>query len=254
MSEIKEFSIQTCYSPALYPLFHEENTIVVAVDILRATSAICTAFENGVERMIPVASITEAQEYKNKGYLVAAERNAVMLEGFDFGNSPMHYMNEKVKGETIVISTTNGTQAIEAAKGKADIVVGSFLNISAVAGWLLEQRKPVIILCAGWKNKFNMEDSLFAGALSQKLLSDKDYYTLCDSTIAAGYLYDLAKEDMYEFLSKTSHRHRLQNLDLEDDIKYCLQNDIMNCLPIYQEGGLINLKEAAIAEKLNKLQ
>ena len=253
MKEIKGLSIQTCYSPALYPLFHEENSIVVAVDILRATSAICAAFENGVEKMIPVASITEAQKYKDQGYLVAAERNAVKLEGFDFGNSPQHYLNSDIQGKTIVISTTNGTQAIEAAKGKAEIIVGSFLNISEVASWLLEQRKNVIILCAGCKNKFNMEDSIFAGALSLMLLKDEEFYTLCDSTIAAGYLYNIAKDDMYGFLGKSSHRHRLKNLELEDDIRFCLQKDIYTCLPIYRNGSLINLKEAEVEDSTNKV-
>lgn len=249
MDELAKLKVQTCYSPALYPLFHEENSIVVAVDVLRATSAICTAFEHGVGKMIPVASVAEAHAYKNQGYLVAAERNAVKLEGFDFGNSPQHYIDSDIKGKTIVISTTNGTQAIEAAKGKAEIVVGSFLNLTTLADWLKEQNRNVIILCAGWKNKFNMEDSLFAGALSQLILESEDYYTLCDSTIAAGYLYDLAKDDMYEFLAKTSHRHRLKNLDLEEDIKYCLQKDVLECIPIYKEGALVNLKREVAAIK-----
>lgn len=234
--------IQTCYSPALYPLFHEDDTIVVVVDVLRATSAICTAFEYGVEKMIPVAGLDEAQNYKNAGYLVAAERNAIKQEGFDFGNSPYHYMNDDVKGKTIVISTTNGTQAIEAAKGKATIVIGSFLNLSAVANWLKLQKKDVLILCAGWKNKFNMEDSLFAGALANQLISTEEFYTLCDSTIAAGYLYERAADDLFAFLEKSSHRHRLKNLDLETDIKYCLQVDTLTCIPIYHEDGLIELK------------
>jgi 2-phosphosulfolactate phosphatase len=233
--------IQTCYSPALYPLFHEDDTIVVVVDVLRATSAICTAFEHGVEKMIPVAGLNEAQKYKDAGYLVAAERNAIKQEGFDFGNSPYHYMNEDVKGKTIVISTTNGTQAIEAAKGKATIVIGSFLNLSAVANWLKIQKKDVLILCAGWKNKFNMEDSLFAGALANQLIASDEFYTLCDSTIAAGYLFELASDDLYAFLEKSSHRHRLKNLDLETDIKFCLQVDTLSCIPIYIQDGLVKL-------------
>lgn len=234
--------IQTCYSPALYPLFHEEDTIVVVVDVLRATSAICTAFENGVKKMIPVAGLDEAQRYKDAGYLVAAERNAIKEEGFDFGNSPYHYMTDEVKGKTIVISTTNGTQAIEAAKGKALIVVGSFLNLSAISNWLKKQEKDVLILCAGWKNKFNLEDSLFAGALANQLRATDSFYTLCDSTIAAGYLYERAEKDLYGFLEVSSHRHRLKNLELESDIKYCLQIDIFTCIPIYNIDGLVELK------------
>jgi len=246
--------IQTCYSPALYPLFHEDDTIVVVVDILRATSAICTAFENGVKKMIPVAGLDEAQKYKDAGYLVAAERNAIKQEGFDFGNSPYHYMSEEVKGKTIVISTTNGTQAIEAAKGKATIVIGSFLNLSAVSSWLLQQKKDVLILCAGWKNKFNLEDSLFAGALANQLRESNDFYTLCDSTIAAGYLYERAEQDLYGFLDVSSHRHRLKNLELEADVKYCLQIDIFTCIPIFNNDGLVELQSLKSFESVNSSQ
>ena len=246
--------IQTCYSPALYPLFHEDDTIVVVVDILRATSAICTAFENGVKKMIPVAGLDEAQKYKDAGYLVAAERNAIKQEGFDFGNSPYHYMSEEVKGKTIVISTTNGTQAIEAAKGKAIIVIGSFLNLSAVSSWLLQQKKDVLILCAGWKNKFNLEDSLFAGALANQLRESNDFYTLCDSTIAAGYLYERAEQDLYGFLEVSSHRHRLKNLELEADVKYCLQIDIFTCIPIFNNDGLVELQSLKSFESVNSSQ
>ncbi|MCB0819889.1 MAG: 2-phosphosulfolactate phosphatase [Bacteroidetes bacterium] len=235
-------TIQTCYSPALYDLFHEENAIVVAVDILRATSAICTAFEHGVKSMIPVAGLEEAFEYKRNGYLVAAERNAVKQDGVDFGNSPLHYISPEIKGKTIVISTTNGTQAIEAAKGKATIVIGSFLNLSALAGWLSEQNRNILILCAGWKNKFNMEDSLFAGALANKLIESGEFETLCDSTIAAGYLYERASDNMFEFLGRSSHRHRLKDLDLEEDIKFCLQQDIFTSIPVFNGKELVNLK------------
>jgi 2-phosphosulfolactate phosphatase len=243
IKETQKNSIQTCYSPALYDLFHEDNSIVVAVDILRATSAICTAFEHGVKSMIPVAGLEEAYAYKNEGFLVAAERNAIKQEGVDFGNSPLHYINGSIEGKTIVISTTNGTQAIEAAKGKATLVVGSFLNITPLAQWLIEQNRNVIILCAGWKNKFNMEDSLFAGALAEKLLQDEKFYTLCDSTIAAGYLYKQAENDLYGFLERSSHRHRLKDLELEDDIRFCLQQDIYQCIPILEGNELIKLSK-----------
>jgi len=233
--------IQTCYSPALYPLFEEPETIVVVVDIFRATSAICTALDNGVTKMIPVAGLDEARKYKEMGYMVAAERNAIKEEGFDLGNSPYDYLGDNVKGKTIAISTTNGTQAIEAAKSASTIVIGSFLNISSVAEWIIMQQKNVLILCSGWKNKYNMEDSLFAGALSLALLKQKEYETACDSTIAAGHLYTLAKDNMFAFLEYSSHRKRLKNLHLEKDITYCLTLNTMTTIPIYFEGGLVSL-------------
>ena len=238
-------SIQTCFSPATYPLFADADSIVVVVDIFRATSAICTAIHYGVERMIPVASVEDAQRYKDLGFLVAAERNAVMLEGFDFGNSPFHYMTPDVQGKTIAISTTNGTQAIEAAKDAAVIAIGSFLNIQALANWIKPQGRDVIILCAGWKNKFNLEDTLFAGALAGLLLEDDRFSTTCDSSIAAGYLYEKASSDLFGFLENSSHRNRLKNLNLEKDIRYCLSVNTLDIIPVVQDGGIVSVKNLA---------
>lgn len=238
-------SIQTCFSPAMYSLFADTDSIVVVVDIFRATSAICTALNNGVERMIPVASIEEAQKYKDLGFLVAAERNAVKLEGFDFGNSPYHYMTPDIQGKTIAISTTNGTQAIEAAKEAAIIAIGSFLNIQALANWIKPQGRDVIILCAGWKNKFNMEDTLFAGALAGLLSEDERFSTTCDSTIAAGYLFEKASSNLFGFLENSSHRNRLRNLNLEQDIRYCLSLNIMDIVPIVRDGEIVSVKNLA---------
>lgn len=235
-------SITTCFSPQLYSLHANENAIVVVVDILRATSAICTAIHHGIERMIPVASLAEAFEYKKKGFLVAAERDAVKQDGVDFGNSPFHFMSPELEGKTIAISTTNGTQAIEASKYAHQIVIGSFLNLNSLASWLETQNNPVLILCAGWKNRFNLEDSLFAGALANCLIKSGKFETECDSTIAMGHLFQLASHDLYAFLENSSHRKRLKNLKLENDIRYCLQFNTMDTIPVVENGGIIRLK------------
>src|SRR5665213_1714030 len=160
MSEIPSLKIDACFSPMLYPVYKDEESIVVIIDILRATSAICTAFEHGAEKVIPVATVEEARVYKEKGFLVGAERDAVQVEGFDFGNSPFSYMGDNVKGKTIVITTTNGTQAIHAARDAYKVVIGSFLNIDSLCKWLTDEKRSVLLLCSGWKNKFNLEDAL----------------------------------------------------------------------------------------------
>jgi 2-phosphosulfolactate phosphatase len=245
--------IQTCFSPAVYHLFQQPDNIVVVVDILRATSAIVTAFAHGAKSMIPVASVEEAAAYRDKGFLAAAERNAVKIEGFDFGNSPLSYLDEtKIKDQTIAISTTNGTQAIEAAKGTATIVIGAFLNISALASWIEQQDRDVIILCAGWKNKFNLEDTLFAGALAQKLIATEKFETDCDATIAAQYIIERAGDDLYGFLEYSSHRKRLKNLHLENDIEFCLQVDTYNEIPLYDGHSLQRMPEEFIVQKAAK--
>lgn len=232
-------NIEVCYSPQSYPLFHNSNAIVVVIDILRASSAITTAFFNGVAKMIPISTLEEAKQYKENGFLVAAERDGEIIEGFDLGNSPFGYMNPRVKGKTIAITTTNGTQAIEAAKHANKIIVGSFLNLDTVIDYLNKEKKDVLFLCAGWKNKFNLEDTLFAGAVAQSLINKYDFNSDCDSTIAAIELYNLAKLDIYTFLANSSHRKRLAKLDLERDINYCLTPNQCPVLPIMQGKFLV---------------
>jgi len=234
-------NIEVCYTPQAYPLFHKDDSIVVVIDIFRATSAIVTAFYNGVSKMIPVATVAEAKEYQSNGYLAAAERDGEIIEGFELGNSPFGYMNNKVKGKTIAISTTNGTQAIEASRKASKIVIGSFLNLDVLCDYLLTQNKDVILVCAGWKNKFNLEDTIFAGAVVSKLSADLDCIITCDSAIASQHLYNLAKDDLYGFLSNSSHRNRLEKLDLERDIQYCLTINQCPVIPIMEGKYLVKL-------------
>lgn len=234
-------NIEVCYTPQAYHLFHKDEAIVVVIDIFRATSAIVTAFYNGVSKMIPVATVEEAKEYQANGFMAAAERNGEMIEGFELGNSPFGYMNNKVKGKTIAISTTNGTQAIEASRKSSKIVVGSFLNLDVLCEYLASQKRDVILLCAGWKNKFNLEDTLFAGAVADKLISESGYDTVCDSAIASRHLYNLAKDDLFTFLGNSSHRNRLAKLDLERDIQYCLTLNQCPVIPVMEGKYLVKM-------------
>jgi len=189
--------------------------------------------------MIPVATIEEAQKYKENGFLVAAERDAEIVAGFDLGNSPFGYMNAKVKGKTIAITTTNGTQAINAAKSAHKVIIGSFLNCDTVIDYLKKEKKDVLFLCAGWKNKFNLEDTLFAGAVANALIYKYGFNSTCDSTIAAMELYKVAKHDLFGFLANSSHRNRLAKLDLERDIKYCLTPNQCPVLPVMEGKFLV---------------
>src|SRR5205814_6998039 len=132
---------EVCFSPHSYEVYKSDGNIVVIIDILRATSAICTAFEYGVKSIIPVATVEEAKKLKQQGYLVGAERDGLAVDGFDFGNSPYNYMTDRIKDQNIVLTTTNGTQAIEASRDAYKVVIGSFLNINALCGWLISQNK-----------------------------------------------------------------------------------------------------------------
>ena len=232
--------IEVCFTPALLPIYNISNAIVVVIDIFRATSSICYGLNNGAEAIIPVASVEECKSYESKGYLLAAERDGKVVDGFDFGNSPFAYAGDKVNGKTIVLTTTNGTHAIDESKKDAyQVIIGSFLNLTAVCDYLKSQDKDVFLLCAGWKNKFNLEDTLFAGAIVYQL-KDESYF-LDDASVAADDLYQLAKDDLSAYTSKTSHSERLTKLGIEEDIKFCLNVDITSTIPVLKDGRLIKL-------------
>jgi 2-phosphosulfolactate phosphatase len=235
--------IEVCFTPALFHLYKDESSIVVIVDILRATSAICTAFDRGAKKIIPVASIEEAGKYKEKGYLLAAERDGVVLDFADFGNSPKNFTPERVKGKSIVYSTTNGTQAIQMAIGCYKVVIGAYLNHKILTEWLVKQERDITILCAGWKDRFSLEDTIFTGALTTSLIKTGNFVTNCDSALASMDLWNVAKDDLIGYIQKASHRERLKKLVLDDIIEYCHTFDISCSLPVLENGYLINLKE-----------
>lgn len=231
-------TVEVCLTPALFDHYDYKNSIVVVIDILRATSSICVAFQFGANSLVPVSTVEESLSYKAKGFLIGAERQGLMLEGFDFGNSPFSYMDEKIKGANIALTTTNGTKAINIAKSAHMVVAGSFLNLDALTQWLIKQNKNVVCLCSGWKDTFNLEDTLFAGALAQQLLSHFELSINRDSTIAAIHLYDIAKTDLFSFLSNSSHRMRLSALHIEEDITYCLTPNQTSVIPVLVNGVL----------------
>ncbi|HRN42734.1 MAG TPA: 2-phosphosulfolactate phosphatase, partial [Vicingus sp.] len=186
-------TVEVCFSPALFPVyFQDKNCVVVVIDVFRATTAICAAIDSGVEAVIPVATIEEAIDYKQKGFIVGAERSAEAVEGFVFRNSPLFFKDGKHAGKTIVLTTTNGTKAIDMAKDAYKVVIGSFSNLDVVSEYIEREDKNVILLCAGWKDRFNLEDTLFAGALAEKLAQNLRFTDLADSTQAAIKLYDAA--------------------------------------------------------------
>jgi 2-phosphosulfolactate phosphatase len=233
--------LEVCLTPALLPLYNVEDYIVVIIDIFRATSSICYGIENGAEAIIPVSEVEECAAYRERGfnYLLAAERNGEVVTGFDFGNSPFAYTAEKVAGKTVVLTTTNGTHALHLSRNAKNIVIGSFLNLTALCNWLKTQDESILMVCAGWKNNFNLEDTLFAGAVIEQLKGDG--YVLDDPALAANDLFQIGKNDIGQYLSKTSHGERLKKLGIEKDIAFCLQVDIATAIPILQGEKLVKL-------------
>lgn len=235
--------VEVCFTPNLYNLYKKDADIVVVIDVLRATSAICAAFEYGVKKVIPVSTVEEAIEYKkNKDYIVAAERKGQIVDGFEFGNSPYSYMNDNVRGKTLVLTTTNGTKAFHTAKDAKHLIIGSLINLDAVCNYLIKKDKNVLILASGWKNKFCLEDTICAGAITEKLLSTGKFTSNDDSSIAAKYLFLSARDNIFGYLKASSHRRRLRALNLNKDIKYCLTPNQTDVVPVRENNYLINEK------------
>ncbi len=235
--------VEVCFSPAIYPAFHNQDAIVVIVDILRATSAIITAFMNGANRIIPVATLEEAKAYKDKGYMVAAERDGIVRDFADFGNSPFNFTRNRIEGKDIVYSTTNGTQSITMASNCYKVLIGAYLNLSSIVQYIVSENHDVLVLCAGWKNKFNLEDSLFAGALAEKVLENNNFYTICDSTLASIDLWNIARKDLMGYIDKAAQRHRLKKNKLDDVIEYCHTPDQTDIIPALKENYLVRLPD-----------
>ena len=235
--------IEVFLTPALLDLYTIDNSIVVVIDILRATSSMVYGIDNGATAIIPVSQVEDCLNYADKGYLLAAERNGEVVEGYDFGNSPFSYTADKVRNKTVVLTTTNGTKALHMARSKASqVVIGAFLNLQSLCDWLKGQEKDVLLLCAGWKDQFNLEDTLFAGAVVNQLRQNFVHFD--DASVAAEDLYLLAKEDLYAYVGKSSHSHRMVALNIGEDVKFCLQLDICEAIPVLVGDALVALKQA----------
>lgn len=234
--------IECCFSPALFSYIQTEGEFtVVIVDILRATTSFVAALHYGVEKIIPLAGVEMAREYKKRGYPVAVEREGKILDFADYGNSAYNFMSPEVVGKTIAYSTTNGTQAIEVARESKELLIGSFTNLSVLAEYLIKQGQDVVILCAGWKNKFNLEDTLFAGALSERLLQSGKFSTGCDSVNASLDIWEKGKDDPLQYIQKAQHRHRLRLLGVDDVLEYTFRMDTAPVIPGLMDGVLVDI-------------
>ena len=232
----------TCLSPALLHLYDVNSSIVVIIDVLRATSTIATVLANGAKAIVPVDSVAECIRIgKQIEAITAGERDGQIAEGLQYGNSPFEYPVDFIQKKTLVLTTTNGTRLLHMAleKGAKEIVTGAFSNISAVCAHLVKKNQPVILACAAWKDKVNIEDTLFAGAVIKEL-GDRFSYN-CDASHIALNLFESAGSDLYEFMkvNNASHYQRLTGFGLEKDIRHCLTADTAHVLPVYTGGKLV---------------
>jgi len=238
-------NIEVILAPAELPALVIRDlsvTVCVVFDVLRATSTMVTALQNGASAIIPVSDISEALEIKRQRpeVLTGGERNGVKIraEGveFDFGNSPREYT--QVRGKTIVSTTTNGTRALRACAGAQAVLAAAFLNLSATANFLREKKfENVMLVCAGTRENAGLEDVLAAGALCEALLDDKT--KLSDSAQLALAAFREVKEDLADAVSKSENaRHLLGIPELREDVAFCLRQDVYPLVAGMKDGAI----------------
>ncbi|UYZ63287.1 2-phosphosulfolactate phosphatase [Hymenobacter weizhouensis] len=232
-------TFDTCFTPELLPLYDLRGRVAVVVDVLRATSSIVTALAQDVTHLVPVSEVAECRALAAEGYLTAAERDGRQAEGVDLGNSPFGYLDGAVpvRGRAVAITTTNGTRALHLSAAADAVLVGAFLNLGAVAARLRQLNQDVVVVCAGWKGKFCLEDTLFAGALAQRLADAFDP-SASDATLAALDLWHAARPDVAGYLLKSSHVRRLNSLEAHKDMAFCVREDEYDLVPVFRAGKI----------------
>lgn len=211
----------------------------VVFDVLRATSSMITGLASGAEAIIPVRTVAEARKLKldNSDLLLAGERDGLPLEGFDLGNSPEEF--EQIKGQRVVMTTTNGTVAIQAMKVAAKVLIGSLLNIDALADYLFRHRpRSLLLVCAGTGEEFSLEDAIGAGALVARLPDEEG---ISDSAIFVRSLYERVGDDVLEWLRQTQNGKHLQKIGKDGDIRRCAQLSVFDVVGYLEDESVVRL-------------
>ena len=233
--------VEVCFFPALLGnISRKERLNVVVVDILRTTTAMCTAFGYGLHSLVPADNEEHALEMKNKGWLVAGEKDGNKLSFADFGNSPLEFRSPLISGKDIVYCTTNGTRAINLAKAYGQVLIASFVNLEAVSGFLNRDQKDVVVLCAGWKDEFSLEDAIFAGAMADLLVNAYGFLPGSDATIASMSLYEQSTTNIMKTVSRSSHYLRLLGIEDRKGLEYCFFPDKFHVIPMLEGNRILD--------------
>ncbi|ALO17145.1 putative 2-phosphosulfolactate phosphatase [Salinivirga cyanobacteriivorans] len=234
--------VDICFSPALHANYHREGNLVVVIDLFRATTAIITAMANGAKSIKPVADIESALACRDNGFVVAGERNGHKLAEFDFGNSPLEFTTGRIQNKDLAITTTNGTQAFAAAQGQ-EAIAAALINYKAAMQYIQSGKQDVLLLCSGWTNKMNIEDTLLAGKFARDLLAEAGFYSTSDSIAIAEAMLEAAGSNWLEFILDSSPRLKGKYELLKDDMAWAMRQDIFNVVPLLKNDRLVPASE-----------
>lgn len=228
-----------------------KDKTVVVIDILRATSVIVTALKNGCKDVIPVLTVEEAKNIANKNrdnYILGGERNALKIDGFDCSNSPLEYTKDRVLGKTIVLTTTNGTKAINKSIGAKNILISALINAKSTSQRVVDINNDLVIINSGTYGEFSIDDFICSGYLIDCISNIKRDIVLSDIAKTAQFIYSKNK-DIVGFMREASHYNRIKKLNLEKDLKYCMQKDITTIVPEYFNGRILDARNECVISK-----
>lgn len=220
----------------------------IAVDVLRATSTMATALAAGAEAVQVFSDLDKliqvSEAWNPEKRIRAGERGGAIVEGFDFGNSPLDCTPERVQGRRLFISTTNGTRALMRVQQAPTVLAGALINRQAVVRHLLtHQPETVWIVGSGWEGSFSLEDTVCAGAIADSVAAmmgcKLDELAGNDEVVGATTLYQQWQDCLLDLFHHASHGKRLLRLDCIEDLKYCAQTDVVEVLPIQREAGVL---------------
>ncbi|WP_346879855.1 2-phosphosulfolactate phosphatase [Clostridium sp. UBA3061] len=218
-----------------------KDRIVVVIDVLRATSVMVTALNNGCDKIIPVKEIEEAIDIASKDknkYLLGGERGGIKIDKFDFSNSPLDYIEDIVKGKSLIMTTTNGTRAIKNSEEAEKIFIGALINGRVVAEKLAKLNKDVTFVNAGTDGEFSMDDFITSGYIINCLRDImKNHCTLTDIAKTSEYVY-INNPSIISFVKDALHYKRMKYLRYNEDLRYCLSKDLINIVPEYKDGEI----------------
>lgn len=217
---------------------------VVVIDVLRASSTIITAIQNGARGIIAVEDMGSAgriaQNLDQSSYLLCGEKDGEKIEDYHLGNSPAEYEKEVVNGKTLILVSTNGTPTLVRCAGAKEVIIGSFLNAKAVTDYLRTVENEIIFVCSGWKSRLSFEDTLCAGYMLQQLVGTLLPDSSPDGACVAFALYQQFGGDVAGSVKNSNHAERLRKIGFGEDIAYCCQPDITDTIPVMKDGVISN--------------
>ena len=236
--------IETYSKPEICTFQDFTHRTAVVIDVLRASTSMTVAMRNGCREIIPTDDVARAFEiaagFPKQNVLLCGERNGLKIEGFDLGNSPLEYSNTMVENRILVLTTSNGTRAIQHACMAERIIIAALINLSVVSKYLVQQGKDIAILCAGRAGEDSLEDSVCAGLLVQHMLKlSLNTIVLSDNASEMVTLSQKYKNDLLNMLVKSKHGKYLMKLGMKNDLEFCARLNSANIISVY-DNGIIN--------------